>query len=70
LSGGQFTLSGTNGVPGWTYFVLTTADVSLPLAQWTPVQTNRFDSGGGFVYVGVVNPTTPQTFYAIQLSTN
>src|SRR5262249_5223238 len=70
LVGNQFTFSGTDGVPGWTYFVLSSTNVALPISQWSTVATNRFDSTGGFMFVRVLDPNVPQTFYALKLSSN
>jgi autotransporter-associated beta strand protein len=50
LSGGKFVFSGTNGVAGAQYRILTTTNVALALAGWTPVWTNVFAADGSFSY--------------------
>jgi PKD repeat protein len=54
-SGGLFTLSGANCPPGAQYRILTSTNVALPLADWTPVLTNTFTSSGTFSFT---NPAT------------
>jgi hypothetical protein len=46
---GDITLSGTNGVPGDFYYVLSSTNLAAPLAtRWTIISTNAFDSSGDF----------------------
>jgi hypothetical protein len=66
-SGGNFIFSGTGGIQGDTYYVLSSTDVALPIGNWTPVATNVFGSGGSFSYTNVINPGTPQTFFLLQV---
>ena len=67
LSGMNLVFSGSNGVPLGTYYVLTTTNLILPLASWTCVATNLFDSGGNFIFTNAFNPNLMQTFYALRL---
>ena len=57
--------TGTNGVPNWTYYVMTSTNLGLPLIYWTMMATNVFDSGGGFQFTNACN--APQQFYRLQL---
>ena len=66
-SGNSMVFSGTNGVPGWPYHVLTTTNLASPLATWSPVATNVFDAGGNFTFTNAINSTPTQTFYLLQL---
>lgn len=50
LSGGGLTLSGTGGIPDAQYRILTSTNVALPLADWTPVLTNTFAADGSYNY--------------------
>jgi hypothetical protein len=43
-SGTNVVISGTNGPPNGTYFVLASTNISLPLTNWAPVLTNQFDA--------------------------
>lgn len=64
-SGGNIVLAGNNGLPNQPLWVLTSTDVSLPLASWTVVTTSNFDGSGNFnINLGV--PADPQRFYAVQ----
>ena len=67
LSGTNFIASGTNGVPGWPYFILVSTNVALPLNQWTSMATNQFDAGGNFTFTNSVSPGPPQKFYLLKL---
>ena len=61
-------LGGANGVPGWRYYVLSSADLSLPLNDWTCVSTNTFAPDGSFSFTNVIVPGSPGDFYMIQLA--
>ena len=50
LSGSSLILSGVNGPAGQQYRILSTTNVALPLASWTPVYTNTFNSDGSYGY--------------------
>ena len=67
VSGGNLRLSGTNGVPGWPYYLLASTNVASPLATWTRIATNQFDTAGAFAVTNSVNPALPRQFYVIQL---
>ena len=53
LSGGQLVFGGTNCPAGVQYRILTSTNVTLPLASWTPVATNMFPSDGSFSYTNL-----------------
>lgn len=67
MAGGNFLLTG-HGVPGWTYYVLATTNITLPLADWQVEATNSFDSSGNFSFA---DQTTGggQKFYRLTLDT-
>ena len=50
LSGGSLILSGTNGPVGVQYRILTTTNLTLPLASWIPIWTNVFAADGSYSY--------------------
>jgi len=64
---GAFVLNGNGGTSGRLYYVLTSTNVSLPLAQWIPVYSNKFDIGGNFGWTNGMNVNAPQQFYLIQV---
>jgi hypothetical protein len=69
MNGNNFTFNGTNGTPGWTYYVLTATNLQLPLAGWTVIATNAFDSEGSFRFTNATAPGTTEGFYALALGT-
>lgn len=66
-SGNQIIINGAGGLGGATYRILTTTNVALPLAQWTPITTNQFSASGGFSYTNVTQPTVPAEFFRVSL---
>jgi PKD repeat protein len=50
LSAGSLTFSGAGGIPDAQYRILTSTNVALPLAGWTPVATNTFAPDGSYSY--------------------
>jgi hypothetical protein len=67
LNGSNVVISGTNGLPGWTYDLLTSTNLGLPLTNWTRTFTNQFSANGSFVITNAISPFTPQQFYLLQL---
>jgi autotransporter-associated beta strand protein len=65
LSNGNLVISGTGGTANWPYYVLVTTNLVSP--QWVPVATNQFDASGNFIFTNVINASTPQSFYQLQL---
>jgi len=65
--GGSFVLSGAGGTNNGTYFVLTSSNLLVPLAQWQCIATNQFDNAGDFIFTNTVSTNTPQLFYILQL---
>ena len=66
LTPGGLSISGTGGMPGKTYFVLSSTNVGLPLPQWTPIATNVFDTKGNFSFTSA-DPPTRQRYFLLQL---
>lgn len=66
-SGSNLVFSGTNGNAGAPCYVLASTNVALPVAQWTVIETNNFDSNGNFNFTNPLDPNTPQMFYQLQL---
>lgn len=57
----------TNGFPGTQFIVVATTNLSLPLTNWPPVQTNTFDNAGTFQLVLPVEPDKSNRFYSISI---
>jgi uncharacterized repeat protein (TIGR03806 family) len=67
FAGTNLILTGTSGVPTWTYYILASTNVTLPLSNWSTVQTGFFDNFGSFQVTNGTDPTVPQMFYILQL---
>ena len=67
LSDGNLVFQGTNGTPNWTYTVLSSTNLTLPLGQWMATATNLFDSLGNFTWTNSAGTMGPQQFYIIQV---
>ena len=68
MAGNNLLLSG-RGVPGWTYYVLASTNITLPLADWQVVATNSFDSSGNFTFTDQTTSGSSQKFYRLTLDT-
>lgn len=66
FQGSNLILSGTGGVPTASYYVLTSTNLGLPPAEWTPIGTSSFDNSGNFSFTNSFGPTVPQLFYLLQ----
>jgi hypothetical protein len=67
ISLADLVLSGTNGIPDWNYYLLTSTNVALPLSNWAPVATGLFDGSGGFQVIHPLDQTSPQRFFLLQV---
>jgi fibronectin-binding autotransporter adhesin len=66
LQGADLVLSVTGGPPGSPYHLVTSADVSLPLTNWTPIWSNNFDgNGNGPAWSNTLDTTIPRQFYDV-----
>jgi len=67
VSGRTLTIAATNGPANGGFTLLSSDDLNLPLAQWTPVLTNSFDGNGAMsVTTNVVDPGKPRQFYILR----
>ena len=66
LLGTSLVISGTNGLSGEQYNVLSSTNLSLPLSQWTVGPTDTFSSSD-FSITNPVNPGLPHDFYLIRV---
>lgn len=67
IVGGNLVFSGSGGVNSWPYYLLVSTNLNLPVAQWTPIATNQFDSSGNFTLTNAISTSSSQMFYRIQL---
>ncbi len=66
LSGGNLVLSGVNGLANVQYRILSTTNLTLPLASWMPVWTNVFATDGSYSYTN--SPLTGGASFFILVS--
>jgi hypothetical protein len=64
---GDLLFAGNGGPSNVAYVVLTATNLALPLADWEPLITNRFDGSGGFAFTNAINTMAPQRFYLLQI---
>ena len=67
VSGGNLTITGSGGLAGAFYYVLTSGDIALPATNWTPLVTNMFDGSGNFSFSDPIDPNLPARFYLLQI---
>jgi rhamnogalacturonan endolyase len=67
ISGNNFLLTGTGGLPGATYYLLSTTNATSSRALWSRISTNTFDSSGSFSFSQALTTGSPQSFYSLQL---
>jgi autotransporter-associated beta strand protein len=63
---GSLVCSGSGAPTNWTYYVLSSTNLSLPLTNWTRIATNQTDSGGNFSATNSAITNLPQTFLILQ----
>ena len=66
----QMTVSGVGGptnVP-LPFLVMTTTNLALPLANWSPYLTNNFATDGTFSFNFPINADEPQRFFQVQMA--
>jgi hypothetical protein len=55
------------GLGGASCRVLSSANLTVPIAQWAPVSSNTFDPQGRLTFMCPAPPETPRQFYVIQM---
>ncbi len=66
-TGAGLAFSVANGLPGNSYYLLTTTNLSLPASNWPRVMTNSFDSNGVSQFTNSAVGPVQKQFYLIQL---
>ena len=67
VSGTNFVFGGNGGTQGNNYIVLKSTNVALASTNWTRVVTNQFGAGGTFAVTNGINPTSPASFFELQV---
>jgi autotransporter-associated beta strand protein len=66
IEGSNVIFSGTNAPDAWTYYILSSTNLSLPLTNWTRIATNQTDGNGNYAVTNSVNPNLPQIFLILK----
>jgi hypothetical protein len=66
IAGGNVVFSGTNGLPGGTYELVSSTNLAMPLSNWTQVGGGNFDGNGNFSVSNAINASEPQRFYLLR----
>jgi len=66
LTGGNMIVSGSNGLAGSNFYVLTSTNLSLSLSNWNRAATGAFDINGNFRFTND-SGVLPQQYYILQL---
>ena len=61
----NFIFRATNGTANWTYYVLASTNLLAPMADWTVIGTNTFDSSGQSSFTNAINPDVSQQYYTL-----
>ena len=68
LNGSNLVMGGVGGTVNGRYYVLTSTNLALPLAQWLVVATNQMNSNGVFLFTNALQPGVPRMFYSLRMS--
>jgi len=66
-TGTNLVFAGGDGPAGGTNYLVSTTDLSLPIAQWSRTATNGFDLSGNYRMTNGIPAGVPQRFYRIRL---
>jgi hypothetical protein len=64
VSGGHIVITGTSPDSGQSYRILTSTNLALPMANWTPAATSTF-GGAGFTNTIPLTPGVPASYYRV-----
>lgn len=66
MAGNNLVVSGTNGLPGGTYKILSTTNLALPMTVWAVHANGFFDlMTGGFSNALPINPVETERYYCV-----
>ncbi len=66
MKGSNLVFNGSSGLPGLTYSVLASTNVTLPVNQWPAVSSITFQTNGTFSFTNPMNPAALRTFYLLK----
>jgi hypothetical protein len=65
LQGRELVFTGTGGT-NQVFEVLSSTNVTLSLANWTPFRTNICDASGNFIFTNAVTPGDARRFFLLR----
>ena len=67
LSGTNFIMNSSAGVPGVSYMMIGTTNLAAPISNWSVLNTNvTFDGSGCLSFTNAIVPGIPQQFFQLQ----
>jgi fibronectin-binding autotransporter adhesin len=66
-SGGNFSFTGTGGTPGWDCYLLSSTNLTLPVASWERMVTNQFDAAGNCAITVPLDLSQQAQFYRLEV---
>jgi hypothetical protein len=66
-AGANFLFGSSNGIPGANFSILASTNVSLPVTNWSVIQTGSFDGNGSLQFTNAIDPSAPQKYYQLRL---
>jgi hypothetical protein len=66
-AGQNLVFTGSGGPGAGTNYLVAITDLTLPLAQWPRVATNKFDLAGNYTISNTIPAALPQRFYRLSL---
>jgi hypothetical protein len=61
----QLIISGSGGLAGQTYQLLTSTNIALPANEWTPIVTDQFGAGGGFNVTNTIQADVTEQYFRV-----
>ena len=65
IHSGTITFSGSNGIPGNAFNVLSSTNLTAPLGSWTNVVSGNFDGSGNYSAPVTIDLTVPTQFFIL-----
>jgi len=66
VTSGTLVFQGSSGVPGATFYLLGSTNLTTPMTNWSRLLTNTFDNNGNFDLTNLLNPNGPWNFFRLQ----
>jgi polygalacturonase len=65
-NGTNLIMNGSGGTTNFSYLVLSSTNIALPLNQWTSIATNQFLANGNSSFTNSLATNQPQKFFLLQ----